>query len=85
MSRWSADLAAHCTPALAYQSTAVATSATSAADLALGYTNGFSCTDEGFKAALAGIDVVIDESSGDNTYTMAKFGTNFNLTSADDA
>jgi hypothetical protein len=80
-----ADLAAHCTPVYNPNPNYSATSATSAADLALGYTNGFSCTDEGFKAALAGIDVVIDESSGDNTYTTAKFGTEFNLTSAETA
>merc|ERR1719424_2444217 len=81
-----ADLAAHCTPAYNFGSTVVATSATSAADLALGYTNGFSCTDAGMKAALAGIDVVIDETfQNDNTYTNDMFVAKLNFSSAETA
>ena len=74
-----ADLAEHCTADSA-------TSAMSAADIALGYTNKFTCTDAGLKAALAGIDVVIDENfDSDNTYTYDMFVTKLNFSSAETA
>merc|ERR1719162_1954967 len=70
-----AVLAAHCTAK-------TATSAMSAADIVLGRTNGYTCTDAGLKAALAGIDVVIDESGGLADYALSNFMTNFNFSSA---
>jgi len=58
----------------------------SAADIALGYTNKFTCTDAGLKAVLAGIDVVIDENfDSDNTYTYDMFVTKLNFSSAETA
>ena len=77
-----ADLAAHCTPAYNYGTTVVAQTVMSAADIALGYGNGYTCTDAGLKAALAGIDVVIDESGGLADYALSNFMTNFNFSSA---
>ena len=74
-----ADLAVHCTADLG-------TSAMSAGDIASGYTNKFTCTDAGLKAALAGIDVVIDENfDSDNTYTHDMFMTKLNFSSAETA
>ena len=74
-----ADLAVHCTADSG-------TSAMSAGDIALGYTNKFTCTDAGLKAALAGIDVVIDENyDSDNTYTHDMFMTKLNFSSAETA
>ena len=74
-----ASLAEHCTADSA-------TSAMSAADIALGYTNKFTCTDAGLKAVLAGIDVVIDENfDSDNTYTYDMFVTKLNFSSAETA
>ena len=70
-----AVLAAHCTAK-------TATSAMSAADIVLGRTNGYTCTDAGLKAALAGIDVVIDETGGLAAYALSNFMTNFNFSSA---
>merc|ERR1740130_2395786 len=77
-----ADLAAHCTPAYNYGTTVVAQTVMSAADIALGYGNGYTCTDAGLKAALAGIDVVIDETGGLADYALSNFMTNFNFSSA---
>ena len=74
-----AALAEHCTADSA-------TSAMSAGDIALGYTNKFTCTDAGLKAALVGIDVVIDETyDSDNTYTYDTFVTKLNFSSAETA
>ena len=70
-----AALAEHCTADSA-------TSAMSAGDIALGYTNKFTCTDAGLKAALVGIDVVIDETGGLADYALSDFMTNFNFSSA---
>ena len=74
-----ADLAVHCTAK-------TSTAAMSAADLALGYTGGYTCTDAGMKAVLAGIDVVIDETfQSDNTYTNDMFVSKLNFSSAETA
>ena len=74
-----ASLAEHCTADSA-------TSVMSAADIALGYTNKFTCTDAGLKAALVGIDVVIDENfDSDNTYTYDMFVSKLNFSSAETA
>ena len=74
-----ADLAVHCTADSS-------TSAVSAADNALGYTNGFTCDDAGLKAVLAGIDVVIDETYCNcDTYAFSDFMANFGFSSAQTA
>ena len=70
-----ADLAAHCTAK-------AATSAMSAADIALGYVNSWTCTDAGLKAVLMGIDVVIDENGGLADYALSDFMTKNNFSSA---
>ena len=80
-----ADLALHCT-ANGDTQWASGTSHVSAVDKALGYVNSWSCTDAGLKAALAGIDVVIDENfDSDNTYTHDMFMTKLNFSSAETA